>query len=383
VRVGSFWAVEDLGSKNGTFVNGERALRAILGPDDLFELGHTLMRVNLSLAMPSDAPLDLDVCDASADAHATLDPLFAAHLETVAKVAPSDVPVLVVGESGTGKEVLARWLHARTGRHGDFVAVNCGAIPSGLVESQLFGHVKGAFSGAVRDEPGFVRCSDGGTLFLDEIAALPTASQAALLRALQEREVVPVGAARPIQVDVRLVAATHEALDGMVARGEFRRDLYARIAGTILTLPPLRDRRDDIGVLVAALLPALANEQATAMVLARDVGRALLSYDWPMNIRELKQCLATCIALAQGGEVQRWHLPPKVADALEPGLRGEPRKAPGALSERDERLRLELLAQLSEHGGNLTEVGRAMGKARSQVHRWCRRFGVDPNVYRR
>jgi DNA-binding NtrC family response regulator len=381
VRVGNSWAIEDLESRNGTFVNGQRVERAVLDPDDLCEVGHILLRVNPSVPTTLEAPFDVDTEKAAGDVRTTLDPALAAQFDALARIAPSEVPVLVLGDSGTGKELLARWVHARSGRQGEFVAVNCGAIPPALVESSFFGHVKGAFTGAVRDERGFVRAAHGGTLFLDEIADLPKASQAALLRVLQEREVVSVGATRPIPVDVRIVVATHQALEDMAGRGDFRRDLYARIAGFTVRMPPLHARHDDFGVIVAALLRKVARERAPAISFEPDVGHALLAYDWPLNIRELEQCLATCVTLAQDGRIERSHVPPQVVRAIE-GPPKSPAMAAGALSARDERLRLELLAQLARHGGNLAEVGRAMGKARMQVHRWCRRFGVDPKVYR-
>jgi DNA-binding NtrC family response regulator len=381
VRIGRTWALEDSGSKNGTFVNGERVARAVLEPEDLFELGHTLLRVNQSLSTPVDAPLDVDASSSDPNGHRTLDPALDAQLAALSELAESDVPVLVLGESGTGKEVLARWLHARTARTGDLVAVNCGAIPEALVESQLFGHMKGSFSGAVRDELGFVRAANNGTLFLDEIADLPKASQAALLRVLQEREVVPVGAIRPTKVDMRLVAATHQPISDLVSRGEFRRDLFARIAGFTITLPALRDRRDDLGLFVAALLPKVAPSRAQSIVLSPDVGRAFLRYDWPLNVRELEQCLALSAALAKDGWIERAHLPPAVARALDAKPVAQATVS-SATQGRDDRLLLELLAQLAAHDGNLAEVARAMGKARMQIHRWCKRFGIDPDVYR-
>jgi transcriptional regulator of acetoin/glycerol metabolism len=383
VRVGEGWAIEDQGSRNGTWVDGDRVTRAVLAVDEMFELGHTLFRVRDALAMPPGSPPDLDIASPEPRAHATLDPSFAAGIASLTRVAPTEVPILLLGESGAGKEVLARWVHAHTGRAGPFVAVNCGAIPESLVESQLFGHVKGAFSGAVRDEAGFVRSAEGGTLLLDEIADLPKPSQAALLRMLQEREVVPVGAARPIKVDVRVVAATHQALEAMVARGDFRRDLFARVAGFTVTLPALRDRRDDLGILVAALLPKVARARASEVTLSPDVGRALLRYEWPLNVRELEQCLAASVALAPDGVIRVAHLPPSVARVLDAPLVVEEGRTRVALSERDARLRLELLEQLARHDGNLADVAREMGKARMQIHRWCHRFGIDPNVYRR
>src|SRR5262249_24796529 len=152
-------------------------------------------------------------------------------LAALARIASMPIPVLLLGESGTGKEVLARAVHTLSGRSGAFVAVNCGGLSASLIESQLFGHVKGSFTGAGRDEPGLVRAADRGTLFLDEIGDLPLAAQAALLRVLQEREVVPVGGARPVAVDLRVVAATHRPLEKMAAKGDFRADLLARLSG--------------------------------------------------------------------------------------------------------------------------------------------------------
>src|SRR5262249_27731601 len=162
--------------------------------------------------------------------------------------------VLLFGETGTGKEVLAGAIHRTSARTGAFVAANCGALPAALVESQLFGHVRGAFTGAVRDGPGFVRAADRGTLFLDEIGDLAPPAQAALLRVLEEYEVVPVGTTRAVHVDVRVIAATHRPLDQMAERGEFRQDLYARLAGFVQRIPPLRERREDLGLLVGGVL---------------------------------------------------------------------------------------------------------------------------------
>jgi transcriptional regulator of acetoin/glycerol metabolism len=380
IRVGYSWAVEDLGSRNGTFVDGQRVTHAVLGPESTLQLGHTFMRIR-DVALPADAPADLSI-SGEGDALETVDGQFRADLERLVRLVGSQVPALLLGESGTGKEVLARHLHGVARPAGPFVAVNCGAIPAALMESQLFGHVKGAFSGAVRDTEGFVRAAHGGTLFLDEVADLPRTSQAALLRTLQEREVVPVGTTKPVDVDFQLVAATHQSLEELIERGEFREDLFARLAGCVLEMPPLRDRRDDLGILVAALLRKIAPADAAGIRLTPEVGRALIAYDWPMNVRELERCLTTCVALAVDGEIAEAHLPPAVASTLREGPPPTSRPSSGPLTERDERLRLELLAHLSRHQGNLTDVARAMGKARSQIHRWCKRFSVDPKVFR-
>ncbi len=382
VRVATSWVIEDLDSKNGTFINGCRSQRAALEPNATFDLGHTLFRVNPVAATSPDLPLDIDWAGSpnSDSGLATLDPLLGERFTALGRVAGSDIPILLRGDSGTGKEVLARWIHLRMGRTGELIAVNCGAIAPTLVESTLFGHVRGAFSGAVRDAPGVFRAARGGTLLLDEIADLPKSSQAALLRALQEREVTPVGATQPVAVDVRLVAASHIDLEAMVARGEFREDLYARLAGFVVDLPALRDRRDDFGILVATLLSRLALERASSVGFTPEAGRALLAYDWPLNVRELHQCLAVSLALAQGGPVEPAHLPAQVLKALDCPV---PNEAPPVEGDRDERLQMELLAQLARHHGNVADVSRAMGKARMQIHRWCKRFAIDPQLYRK
>lgn len=382
VRAGPDWVVEDLKSTNGTFVNGARIERSPLREGGLVVAGRTLFSIASSRMTPHDAAPDADSADlASIPGHETLDPELAVQLEAFVRLAKANVAVLVRGETGTGKELMARSAHARSGRSGAFVAVNCGAIPAALVESTLFGHVRGAFSGALRDEPGLFRAADGGTLFLDEIGDLAPTSQAALLRALQEREVMPVGATRAVPVRIGVVAATHQPLEAMVDEGTFRRDLYARLAGFVLDLPPLRARRIDLGILVALLLRKLAPGSSDAVRITPAAAEALYRYDWPLNTRELEQCLARALVLAGDGPVDLGHLPEAIA-APRPSPAIDEGHAPAGLSQRDAKLRLELLGHLAEHRGNLADVARAMGKARMQVHRWCKRFGIDPNAYR-
>jgi DNA-binding NtrC family response regulator len=283
--------------------------------------------------------------------------------------------MLVRGESGTGKEVVARAIHALSGRAGAFVAVNCGAIAATLVESELFGYKKGAFSSAHQDHPGLVRTSDGGTLFLDEIGDLPLGAQAALLRVLQESEVQPVGGVRPVPVDLRVVAATHRDLDTLVAQGNFRHDLLARLDGITLILPPLRERREDLPLLLAALLRKLAPERPDVKF-AADAAQALLEHDWPLNVRELEQALAGALALSKLGTIERAHLPRLLREA--PVERMVPRE----LSSDEERHKGELALLLAQHHGNLSAVARAVGKGRTQVVRWLERYGLDASRYR-
>jgi transcriptional regulator with PAS, ATPase and Fis domain len=375
------WFLEDLRSRNGTWVNGQSIARAALADQDVIEIGRTLMVFRAAMHAPAAAPVDLDTRAAPFE-HAgigTLVPAIAGDFEALASIAASPLPVLLRGETGTGKELLARFVHSLSGRTGAFVPVNCGGIPSTLVESHLFGHTKGAFSGAAKQETGFVQAASGGTLFLDEIGDLPPASQAALLRALQESEVVPVGSSRAVRVDLRVVAATHQPLEALIERGVFRADLLARLDGFTFTLPPLRERREDIGLLVAHLLQA-ACVGSKPPALSPEVGRALLRYHWPLNIRELGHALSRACALARGGEtIELSHLPAAVRGALEARAAQDPRED----SDSDDlRLRAQLEALLVEHKGNIAQVARALGKARMQVHRWLKRFEMDPERYR-
>ncbi|MEJ7598986.1 MAG: sigma 54-interacting transcriptional regulator [Kofleriaceae bacterium] len=244
--------------------------------------------------------------------------------------------------------------------------------------SQLFGHTRGAFSGALKDEPGLVRSAQFGTLLLDEIGDLPTSSQAALLRVLQEGEVLPVGSTKATKVDIRVVAATHMPLETLIEKGVFRRDLYARLAGYSFALTPLRDRRVDLGLLVAALLAA-RGDAPRPLRMTCEAARALVRYDWPLNVRELDQCLRAAYVLADDDMITIDDLPDAVAAALGAGHPSDEDDTPGG---RDEELRRDLLVRMADAKGNVSEVARALGKARQQVHRWLRRFGIDPEAYR-
>jgi len=368
------WTVRDLGSKNGTLVDGERIQTADLPDQTQFQLGRTFFSFRSKLPVWGPAHLEGEDLPRGPSGLATLSYQFADVLFRGRAAATTRVPVLLHGESGSGKEVLARAIHTWSGRGGEFVAVNCGAIPQNLVESELFGHRKGAFSGAERDRPGLLRTSDGGTLFLDEIGDLPLTAQAALLRALQEREVLPVGGTRPEPLDLRVVAATHRDLHQRIRDGTFRQDLLSRLDGVVLELPPLRDRPEDVPLLIATLLRKLSPERPDVK-LSPEAARSLLEYDWPLNVRELEQALAGALALSGLGTIKREHLPP--------ALRNTPAEIPQPELTNDEiRHRDELIVLLREHRGNLSAIARVIGKGRTQVVRWIRRYGVDAAAYR-
>jgi Nif-specific regulatory protein len=226
-------------------------------------------------------------------------------LDVVARVAPSRATVLLRGESGTGKEVIARALHDHGPRaERPFVAVSCAALPEALLESELFGHEKGAFTGAAQARPGRFELADGGTLFLDEVGELPVAAQVKLLRAIQERQFERVGGRRTVTVDVRLVAATNRDLEEAVRRGEFRLDLYHRLQVVEIELPPLRERREDVPLLVQQFLAELGEEHGRQLELAPDGLEALLAHDWPGNVRQLRNVVERLLAVHGEGPVR-------------------------------------------------------------------------------
>lgn len=350
------FTITDEGSKNGTVVDGRRVASAPLGPDVLLELGNCFFCFRRGGVAPIASP----------PAFRTLSFDLARRLEIFERVAASQLSILIEGETGTGKELFARTAHTLSRRTGQFVAVNCGAMPAALIESELFGARRGAFTGAVGDRPGLVAAADHGTLFLDEIADLPEPSQAALLRVLQEGEVRPLGAVHSARVDVRVVAATHKSLPDLVATGRFRDDLHARLRGHVLSLPPLRARREDLGLLIAAILPRVRSERAGPIVFQRAAARALLAFRWPHNIRELEHVLGRAVALAGNNEIRIDHLPDEIAG----------RSVPVA----DERQ--QLVELLRTHSGNLSAVARALVTSRTQVQRLLARHGIAAAEFR-
>jgi transcriptional regulator with GAF, ATPase, and Fis domain len=286
--------------------------------------------------------------------------------------AGSALPVLLLGETGTGKEVVARYVHAASARPGRLVTVNCAAIPRELAEAFLFGHTRGAFTGAVGDRRGAFVEAHGGTLFLDEIGELAPDVQAKLLRVLERGELAAVGATTPTAVDVRVIAATNAELASDVESGRFRRDLYARVAGVVARLPPLRARREDIPLLARRFL----DELGTRAAFSAGFVELLLVRPWTMNVRELRTAMHR-LSLAAGGagELHASHLLAVLDDTA---------AAPVAPAEDEPAIppRSEIVALLEKHGGNVAELARHYGKHRKQVYRWLERHNLSGDDFR-
>jgi transcriptional regulator with GAF, ATPase, and Fis domain len=374
------WMVADQRSRNGTFVDGRRVDRAELHHGAVIRIGRTLiayveaeLRGDERLAAPVETRLVGDSV-----------PALRLHAE-IGLVSAVALPVLVLGETGVGKELVAEEIHRRSGRTGAFVAINCAAIAPELAESELFGHVAGAFTGASRASEGLFVAADGGTLFLDEVGELPLDIQAKLLRALASGEVRAVGSSVARTVDARVVAATLRDLDTAVRQDRFRADLFNRIAGWRIEVPPLRDRRDDIAAIAGRLLL-----RHGALSLTADAAEALMLHDWSGNVRELERVIAAAAVRAEAARIDLdlLHLPGALAHRLGEravGAASDPPRIPaailpavsGAAPNRD-----ELCAVLEAMAGNVARVAEHYGKDRQQIYRWAKRYEIDLDAYR-
>jgi DNA-binding NtrC family response regulator len=298
-------------------------------------------------------------------------------MERACQVAKSDADVLIIAESGTGKELLAQFIHRTSGRRDyPFVAVNCAAFPDALLESELFGYVRGAFTGAVASRPGKFELASGGTILLDEVSEMPVSLQPKLLRVLQEREVDRLGDTRPLRVDVRVIATTNRNLSALVEEGRFRADLFYRLDVVPLTLPPLRERREDIPDLVEHFVHKHAPPSRTVR-LSQELLRRLLEYDWPGNVRELENVIRRILALCSGPEAG--------VEALEGRELADKKAASGSFPAEGVTLR-DMEKQLLERtleatGGNRTRAAEILGVSLRTVRNKIREFGLPPRRY--
>jgi DNA-binding NtrC family response regulator len=300
-------------------------------------------------------------------------------LKLAEHVSPTESTVLIQGESGTGKEVVARYIHNLSNRvDGPFLSINCGALPENLLESELFGHVKGSFTGAVRDKQGLFAAARGGSFFLDEVGEMPPSLQVKLLRVLQEREAIPVGATEPIPVDVRIIAATNRDLEEEIRRGNFRSDLFYRLNVIAINLPPLRERRDDLLLLIESFLQSLAQESgAEAKALSSEALDAVMVYEWPGNVRELENALEHAVVLSRGNVIDAPSMPERITKRRKEPLVAERSYRNPTLEVIE---RAYIMWVLQAEGGNKTRAAEVLGIDPSTLYRKLSRYEEQVEV---
>ncbi len=358
--------VRDEDSRNGTKVNGQPVTRRRIAPGDIIRIGDTCLHVGIE---------ELDLHDSHIPQLVGFAPVMRDLRNTVAMLGRSSASVFITGETGAGKGVVAGALHDQSGRPGPFIAVNCGAVPAGLAESAFFGHKKGSFTGANRDHVGHFKQADGGTLFIDEIGELPAQLQAKLLHAAETHEVVPVGGSTPIRCDVRLISATNIDVLKAVASGQFRRDLYARLAEIEVAVPPLRQRREDVLLLLRQVL------DRELPSLSPHLAEALLVYDWPLNVRQLLSIGTELNVRGKGQqrlelELIQSRLVTIDAEDLVPVA--ERSTLPGTFAP----TRSAIISLLRAHRGVVKAAAKASGRSRRQFYRWIKQHQINPAIYR-
>jgi DNA-binding NtrC family response regulator len=293
----------------------------------------------------------------------------------IAKAAHSVHPVLILGESGTGKEMVARAIHySGPFRDKPFIPVDCGSLVPTLIESELFGYVKGAFTGAMQSKEGLLAIAEGGTVFLDEVGELPVDLQAKMLRALQEKEIRPVGSTKVVPINVRILAATNRDLEHAVANGAFRRDLYFRLNVLSLRIPPLRERRQDVPLLAGHILERLAQASGRAHELSDDAMKALLAYDWPGNVRELENCLERCCAMVSGNVIHIPDLPSSITGAPTPALSRSTEMRIVPIADLEKQTILGTIAQLN---GDKLMAAKLLGIGKTTLYRKLKEYGAE------
>ncbi len=358
----AYW-LSDQSSTNGTFLEGNKVSRVQLPLGAIVRAGETFFEFNqFPTPLPKNNVGKVGLIWYSVTMQKVVD--------SIKRVARTAVPVFIEGETGTGKELIARRVHEESGRTGLFVAINCAAIPAELTESYFFGHKKGSFTGATADSAGHWMSANDGTLFLDEIGELPQALQAKMLRVLESGEVTPVGTSTPLTSSARVVAATNAHVDEKVDAGEFRRDLYGRLAVYTIHSPALRERRGDIPLLFRHFLAL--QTPGKEWTIAPEFFQKLIAYSWPGNVRELRS-LAQRLALdAADAVLDETHLP-DIFRASGPAVAGATDDVPS---------RTELERLLSQHQGRIADVATELNKDRKQIYRWLKRHGLNADDFR-
>ena len=383
VREARGYLLRDRGSTNGTLLDGSEIREAFLKPGAILTVGKVELKVRTYSERIEILPSEKESFGRAVGRSLRMREIFG----LLERLAPSDATILLGGETGTGKDVLARSIHGASPRAPrPFIVVDCGAVVASLIESELFGHEKGAFTGAVEQRRGAFELAHGGTLFLDEIGELPLDLQPKLLRVLEQRAFRRVGGSKEIEVDIRIVAASKRNLSAEVERGKFREDLYFRLAVVPIEMPPLRERREDLPLLVENVLADLdRHEEGEPMRVAPDVVASLAGHDWPGNVRELRNVLARASILARSvgsTELRLGSLP--VGGSLGGGAL-IPEFDP-ALSYRDTKAEVEQLFEkryvswlLDQHEGNISAAARAADMDRKYLHKLAKRHGVHPS----
>jgi len=357
--------LRDLGSASGTRLNGQHLLgERALAPGDVLRLGDTLF-IFAPCALDEAAP-EVDLVGSGA--------AMGAVRRSIDAIARRKHSVVISGETGTGKEVVGQRIHRLSGRAGPFIGVNCGAFTEGLLASDLFGHVRGAFTGAVSEQQGLFRSAHGGTLMLDEVAEIPLSLQATLLRVLETREVRPVGSTRHIGTDVRVLATSNRDLVELVQAGRFRADLYSRLAQWTIRLPPLRDRREDLPALISHLL---ARCDGHGRSLSPDLAELLLLHDWPLNVRGLLAVLSVAVVTSPDGELLAVTNDVRLMLTTARSTALDPRAHPSFSLDK-----AELTELMRSHRGNVAVAARHLGVTRSRLYRLLCAQAIEPVAFR-
>jgi DNA-binding NtrC family response regulator len=370
--------IRDLGSRNGTFVRGHKLQQepVTVSVGDTIEIGSVALRIVHATAPRSGThPPERratgsgrELLDSPEGWYAATSPAMHHVFSSVARVASSDMSVLILGETGVGKEICAEQLHRRSARASrPLLRLNCSALPDNLIEAELFGYERGAFTGANAAKPGLLESTDGGTVFLDEIGELPPAAQIKLLRVLDRREVLRLGGVKSRTIDVRFVSATHRVLDDEVEAGRFRRDLLYRLAGVTITIPPLRERLDELPTLASRFVADAARRaNRNAPTISSEAMDTLAKQPWPGNIRELRNVMERAVLMCGDDEIRAEHL--ALSTRLDDSSRSRPSRATADLREEVDALeRRRIEDALAAAGGNRSEAARKLGISRGAL----------------